>query len=106
MLEIGAAARDFQLKQIDGKSCAVGAENGDGPVLLAFFSVDCPTCQLTMPYIDRLADAVASSGGRVIAVSQDPPDATRTFLDQTGCRLPVRSAPGGRIESPDPSTTR
>jgi peroxiredoxin len=51
-----------------------------GPVLLAFFKVSCPTCQLTLPFLDRLA------GGKlqVVPVSQDSPAATRRFAQEFG----------------------
>lgn len=45
------------------------------PFLLVFFKTTCPTCQLALPFLDRL------EGGElpVIAVSQDSPQATAEF---------------------------
>jgi len=55
-----------------------------GPVLLAFFKVTCPTCQLTLPFLGRLA----GSGVRIIPVSQDGPAATRDFAKEYGLTVP------------------
>ena len=54
-----------------------------GPVVLAFFKVSCPVCQLTLPFLGRLA------GGelQIVPVSQDDPDATERFLNEFGLYL-------------------
>jgi len=36
--------------------------------VLAFFKIDCPTCQLTFPYLQRMADR---GQRRIVAISQD-----------------------------------
>lgn len=55
------------------------------PALIAFFETDCPTCQLGLPYLNRL------SGGsvQVIGVSQDGESVTREFVRQLGITFPV-----------------
>lgn len=61
---------------------------GAGPALLAFFKSSCPVCKLSFPVWGELArrygDAV-----RVVAVSQGPLGAARTWLDGLGFDAPV-----------------
>ncbi|MBI3893366.1 MAG: TlpA family protein disulfide reductase, partial [Candidatus Wallbacteria bacterium] len=56
-----------------------------GPVLLAFFKVGCPTCQLVFPYIEKLHRALGEAGLTVLGVSQDDAEATVAFATEKGC---------------------
>ena len=49
-----------------------------GPVLLAFYKVSCPVCQLTLPYLDR----IARGSLQVIAISQDDESAAARFNEK------------------------
>ena len=54
-----------------------------GPVLLAFFKISCPVCQLTLPFLNRLKSPV-------LAISQDDDASTRRFLTKFGIpSLPI-----------------
>ena len=56
-----------------------------GPVVLAFLKVSCPVCQLTLPFLGRLA------GGdvQIVPISQDSPAATERFSREFGLQLPA-----------------
>lgn len=54
------------------------------PVLLAFFKITCPTCQLTFPFLQRLADR---GGPRVVGISQDDAEGTAEFNEAFGVRF-------------------
>ncbi len=54
-----------------------------GPVVLAFFKAACPTCQFTLPYLQR------TNQPRIWLVSQDDAADTRAFLKHFGISLPV-----------------
>jgi len=86
MLEAGAAAPSVRLKTPEGKSWDLQEELRGGPVVLAFFKISCPTCQFTVPFLDRLAK---TSEARIVLVSQDDAIGTRQFLDHFGVTLPV-----------------
>jgi peroxiredoxin len=79
MLAAGSAAPPFRL---DG----FALEERTEAVLLAFFKITCPTCQLTFPYLQRLADR---TGMTVIGVSQDGPEGTAEFNEAFGVRFPT-----------------
>src|SRR5258708_2121445 len=59
----------------------------DRPTLVVFFETDCPTCQLALPYLNKL-------GAGVIGISQDDDAATREFVRQMGIAFPVQLDPG------------
>lgn len=52
--------------------------------MLVFFKVNCPTCQLTLPYLRRISGKKI----RIVAVSQDSPAATLRFSESFGVQLP------------------
>ena len=60
--------------------------------LLAVLQSDCPTCQLIVPYLSRLAAA----GAPVTALSQDPADATEAFSRQMDIAFPIDLDPDWR----------
>jgi peroxiredoxin len=60
-----------------------------GPALLAFFKVNCPTCQLTLPFIERMYKGTKNGATRMFAVSQDDAAATREFNLEFGITMPT-----------------
>jgi peroxiredoxin len=74
MLEAGHSAPPFALYQPDG-----------APALIVFLETDCPTCRLTVPYLN----ALARDSARVIGISQDGETATREFIEQMAVTFPV-----------------
>lgn len=86
MLAPGSTAPDFTLTGLDGSRKTAAEVRGMGPVLLAVFKASCPTCQFTMPFLDRL-----NGNGKlpVIAVSQDDPETTRYFNQAFKMHLPT-----------------
>ena len=69
MLAEGDKAPLFELPSLEPLSEAVA---------LVFFKVACPTCQFTLPYAQRIADATP----QVIAISQDDAKATANFHER------------------------
>ena len=87
MLAAGAQAPDIRLPDLDGQARTLTDLLKDGPVLLAFFKISCPTCQLTFPFLQRLGNSQGSGAPRLIAVSQDEALATREFQDRFGLSM-------------------
>lgn len=78
-------APKVELPDLDGKPWRLSEALKNGPVLLVFFKVSCPTCQFTLPFLERF------DLPQIIAISQDNAAATRAF----GTRLPtVLDTPG------------
>jgi hypothetical protein len=60
--------------------------------LLAVLQTDCPTCQLIVPYLNRMAAA----GAPIAAISQDPDAVTAAFARQMEVSFPLDLDPGYR----------
>jgi peroxiredoxin len=82
----GAIAPGFRLTGLDGPTRTLDDILAGGPALLAFFKISCPVCQLTAPYLERLA---ANNAIQVIGISQDDASATRGFRQRFGVTFPT-----------------
>ena len=89
MLPTGAPAPDIQLPDLNGGLWTLAEALERGPVLLAFFKVSCPTCQLTFPFLQRLADSAFSASPQLIAISQDDVSASLEFQERFGVSMPT-----------------
>ena len=89
MLDPGQSAPSFPALPTGRKTVAV------------FFEADCPTCQLTLPYLNRLnGDSVG-----IIGIGQDSEAATSEFVRQMEIRFPVHVDRGLEISRAyDPQT--
>ena len=83
MLQLNDNAKTFTLSSLDGSPYSQGSD----AALLIFFETDCPTCQLTFPYLERLAKNYPSFN--VIGISQDNETATREFVERNEISFPI-----------------
>ena len=84
MLGPGSIAPEFSLEDIGGERMPLRSFLKAGPLLVAFFKISCPTCQLTLPILERLKGKLP-----VVGISEDDADSTREFLDYFKITLPV-----------------
>lgn len=84
-LEVGQTAPDFRLQNLEGGTVVLSEMLKTGPVVLAFYKVSCPTCQLTIPFLNRLNGA----GVQALAISQNPLDLTVQFNREYGVEAPT-----------------
>lgn len=84
-LDAGDAAPRIQLPDVDGRIRSLDEFLSAGPALLVLFKVSCPTCQFTLPFLERL------QGGRlqVVGISQDDAEWTREFNTEFGLTFPT-----------------
>jgi len=61
MLETGAAAPDFAIRDTEGKVFNFGEEKGKAPTLLVFWSIFCEPCRVEMPIVQRLHEKYRDS---------------------------------------------
>ena len=80
MLAPGDRAPDPTLLQLTGRDWRIAGR--DGPHLLAFVETDCPTCRLTMPYLERLAQSLGDERDRIVLISQDGREETRALVER------------------------
>jgi peroxiredoxin len=88
MLQPGVSAPDISLPDLDGTVWNLRNALRQGPVVLAFFKISCPTCQMTFPFLQRLADS-SGSGFQLIAISQDDAPDSREFHQRFGVSMPT-----------------
>jgi peroxiredoxin len=96
-LTAGQRAPDFRLEDLNGGERTLSEMLEGGAVFLVFFKVSCPTCQFTLPFLDRISRGPASGSARMFAVSQDDAQDTREFRREFGIAMPtlLDSAGGG-----------
>jgi peroxiredoxin len=85
-IEAGTMAPDFTWPATDGKSYSLQQALSQGPVLVAFFKVGCPTCQFTFPFLERFAQHFPE---RVWGVSQDDAASSKQFAQRYGITFPL-----------------
>lgn len=98
----GTVAPSIALPRLDatGEPVPLVRTGAAGPTLAVFFKESCPTCRFTLPFLERLHRQVAPHGGRVVAVSQNPPVETRAFRDDLDLTMPIL------IDAPDLEMSR
>lgn len=79
----GSSAPDFTLPDADGRPHPLDELLAEGPALLVFFKVTCPTCRLAFPYIEKLHQAYGDHV-RFAGVAQDPPAEATAFARENG----------------------
>lgn len=83
-MEEGQTAPEFRLALAGGGYRTLDELLAEGPVLLAFYKVTCPTCQLAMPFLQRLQGGAL----QVYAVCQDNAGRVKEFADAFEVELP------------------
>lgn len=71
MLEVGAQAPDFTVKDVDGAPFRYGDEKGKNPSLFVFWSIFCEPCRVEMPIVQKLYEKYKERGLDVVAVALD-----------------------------------
>src|ERR1700730_9186471 len=88
-LPAGEIAPAFSLKNVDGRQVSLAEALKKGPVLAAFFKVNCPTCQFTFPFLERLHETYGDSKFTVWGISQNDTADTREFCREFGIKFPA-----------------
>ncbi len=88
-LTAGKTAPPIELTNTEGKSYSLKSALAQGPVLTAFFKVSCPTCQFTLPFLERLYQQFGGKNVQVWGVSQDSERDTQQFAREYGVTFPI-----------------
>ena len=96
-LPSGVAAPEVNLSTVDGKEFSLEQARKRGPVVLAFFKVNCPVCQMAFPYLERIYKAYSGSPNvTLVGVSQNDAKETKAFNRDYGVNFPVLLDPTGK----------
>jgi peroxiredoxin len=82
----GSRAPGFRLSVLEGGDATLAEWTARGRVLVVFFKVTCPVCQLTMPFLERLH---GSGGLAICGISQNDAVDTREFNRHFGVTFPT-----------------
>jgi peroxiredoxin len=85
----GQIAPPISLSDTNGKKLSLAEALKRGPVLAAFFKVHCPTCQFTMPFLERLHRSYHGANFTLLGISQDDARDTRRFCEEYGVQFPA-----------------
>lgn len=89
-LEAGVSAPEIKLLLLDGREFSLQHARKRGPVVAAFFKVNCPVCQLAFPYLERMYKAYAASEKfTLVGISQNDPGDTQDFNRKFGVTFPT-----------------
>ena len=89
MLTAGKSAPNWELNSTDGKQYSLKDSLATGPVVLAFFKVECPICQFTFPFLQRLYQQLQAKGVQIWGISQDDQRATQRFAKEYSLTFPM-----------------
>ncbi len=81
-------APDFTLSRLDGMPWEYPLDAAGRPMLLVFFEIDCPTCLLTLPYLNRLDETVGDAA-TVLGIFQNIAQQTNQIIRQLEIRFTV-----------------
>jgi cytochrome c biogenesis protein CcmG, thiol:disulfide interchange protein DsbE len=96
-LETGVRAPEIALSLPDGRKFSLSEARKRGPVVAAFFKVNCPTCQLAFPYLERIFKAYSRAGAfTMVGISQNQASDTEAFNREFGITFPVVLDESGR----------
>ncbi|MBA3973771.1 MAG: hypothetical protein C0504_06075 [Candidatus Solibacter sp.] len=91
----GQTAPDAALTRLDGAVVSLSELVNEGPVLLAFYKDNCPVCQMTLPYLNRIRDGKL----KVLAVGQDNLTRARAFARDWGIEYETLIDPADEYEA-------
>ena len=87
-LETGRLAPPFTLLALDGREYRLPAGFEGQPGVVVFVRAGCPTCDVAMPYYNRLCEAYPD-GWHLWAVSQDPTPRAQAYAAKFALPFPV-----------------
>ncbi len=94
MLQPGSAAPEIEIADSATGNFTLSEARKRGAVMVVFFKVSCPTCQFTMPFLERLASGRNGDAPQLIAISQDNAADTGKFRQRFGLSFPMLIDPG------------
>jgi len=89
VLSAGETAPAIVLKNLDGQRVSLAVALEKGPVLAAFFKVNCATSQLTFPFLQRIYEMYGGSNFTLWGISQNHPKDTKLFIRKFGIKFPI-----------------
>jgi thiol-disulfide isomerase/thioredoxin len=100
-LAVGEPVPGYAARTLGGDSARVGPESGAPLTLVNVWATWCVPCRKEFPELERIQQAYADRGLRVLAVSidrGDEDDDVRRFVEEMGATFEIGRDPEGRIQ--------
>ncbi len=88
MIKTGNTAAVFALEDTDGRKHDLDELKTKGLGFFVFFKVTCPTCQYTLPFLERIYQKIKDTGVPFWGIAQDPRGKALDFAHQYGTTFP------------------
>ncbi|MDD5543801.1 MAG: TlpA disulfide reductase family protein [Acidobacteriia bacterium] len=88
-LSPGTIAPDFSLEGTDGKKHQLEAERQSKLVVAAFFKKECPICQLTVPFLEKIHGAYKDAPVEMLGIAENDAEEAKRFASEYGLTFPV-----------------
>jgi peroxiredoxin len=88
-LSSGVRAPEVSLPLLGGGKFELASALKRGPVLLVFFKISCPVCQMALPYLQRIYQHFPGSKLQIVGISQNDAKATAGFLKEYDLTFPI-----------------
>lgn len=101
VLEVGNAAPEFSLQDIDGETVKLSDRLNDGPVLLDFWALWCKPCLKSLPGTDKLLEEYGDRGLSVLTINTDSPRSNskvKSYVKSKGYSFEVLLDPNNTLQ--------
>ena len=88
-MNIDIKQMDFELPSLDGRAFRLLESLSEMPVVLAFFKHDCPTCRLTLPFLERLYLKYGEKKASFWGIAQDNEIEAAKFAEEYEITYPI-----------------
>lgn len=82
-------APEFTLPTTEGQMFSLSQALQKGPVVVAFFKTNCPSCRYAFPFLERLHTGYREQWVTVLGVSQSSEEDTARFRKEYGGSFPT-----------------
>ena len=82
-------APEFTLPTMEGQMFSLSQALQKGPVVVAFFKTNCPSCRYAFPFLERLHTGYREQGVTVLGISQSSEEDTARFRKEYGGSFPA-----------------
>ena len=100
----GKSAPDFSVKDIDGKSHKLSDYRGKN-VLVVFWATWCPPCNLEIPHLIELRNAIGEDKLAILAISTEDSGLVKSFAESKKINYTVVSIGDSNLPQPFASVT-
>lgn len=80
---------DGEFNDAEGQAHTLSAAAANGPLLLGIYKSSCASSKQMFPFLERLSTRHAADGLKVLGISQDSANITRSFARRYGITFPI-----------------